>query len=624
MNIYWCLIVALCFTLPCSGQNQKIREYAIDVNISLKNDKLKIIEAYKINREVLEHSDYGISEVFYYSDFEKLLEYEGYSLVKRAGKKTKKMKATGVRDYSNPLDELFFSTRRRVAFDYPVLEPGTNCIATYKKEITDPHFLTLYELQETCLVDKFKFSISYPKEVEIGLELTNFDDLNTQIISDTTSEGIVHQLTVEAIQPKHPINKVFSSFRVYPFITTWIKSVETKKHRTYYGRDVNDLYSWYNEIIAERLTDEINQEIKDTIDVLIKDTFTDQDKIDVIYNWVQTHISYFARLNGMNGFVPQPMNLTFKSRRGDCKAMSLLLKGMLSYVNIPSHLTWVGTRSKNFTYTETPTIIVDNHMICAIPSDTTMLYLDATHKNLLSSEVRPDIQGKQALVGLSKDSFNLVNLPIHPMETNTKIDTIELRLIDNTLKANVSSKLKGYYKYNFLDLIESKKHVVDKDYLKTDGYDANCDLIRNGKWKKADDAIYSAFNCTLNQHILKTPNKLFINLNVIDFYEMLQVEDIENREIDIEEYFKFIRSMHLELPIPKGYHIGKLLKDVDLKYPFFELMYTFKNNDGKLILDCNIKIDFIELESKDFADYKVFLDHLRNLKELKIILEKDE
>lgn len=624
MNSNWWIFFVLCFSTLCKGQDQKITEFEIDVKITPKKNTLKIIENCKITREILKYTNQVFSEAIIFSEFGEILEYNAYSIVPREGKKAKKMDVTGVHEVYTPLDELFYSTTKVLSFDYPVSEPGTQCFLSYKREITDPHFLTSFVIKHPYLVEKFKLKISIPKEVEIGFIPHNFNSIHTNFFIDTTEYEYIYTFSANHIQPTVIDEKVFASTQLFPYISTWIKSVHSEDVPLHYGRNVNDLYQWYYSIVKERLADEINQEIRDTVDLLVEGLQTNKERIDAIYNWVQSHINYYANFSGMNGFIPQTPESTFKRRRGDCKAMSLLLKGMLEYIEIPAYLTWVGTRTKDFTYSNTPTVEVDNHMICTILTDSNNLYLDATDKHLLSDEVRQDVQGKQALIGLSKDSFNIVTLPIHQIHTSLRTDTINLELDGSLLKAKINSKFNGYFYNVFMNIQEQVKSSKDKHFSKFDKYDGNCKEFTNGNWKEKNQTVYSSFNCILDKHVLKTSNKLFINLNVIDFYEMLNVNDLANRTVNVDEHFKYNRTLHLELKIPKGYQLNQELKSGLTTHSDFGLKYSFKQKNNRLILDLELQLNFITLKANQFANYAVFLDHLHELKKMKIVFEKNE
>ena len=77
--------------------------------------------------------------------------------------------------------------------------------------------------------------------------------------------------------------------------------------------------------------------------------------------------------------------------------MANLLMVMLHSINLDARRCWIGTKHIAYDYS-TPSLSVDNHMICAWMRNGKPVYLDATEKYIGFGEIAERLQGKQTLI----------------------------------------------------------------------------------------------------------------------------------------------------------------------------------------------------------------------------------
>ena len=81
--------------------------------------------------------------------------------------------------------------------------------------------------------------------------------------------------------------------------------------------------------------------------------------------------------------------------------MANLLKAMLIEAGFDARLTWIGTKRIAYDYS-TPSLAVDNHMICSLVKDGEIIFLDGTEKFNSLGEYANRIQGKQVQLKMVK------------------------------------------------------------------------------------------------------------------------------------------------------------------------------------------------------------------------------
>src|SRR6185369_12627115 len=150
-----------------------------------------------------------------------------------------------------------------------------------------------------------------------------------------------------------------------------------------------------------------DETLKQLADSLIANVNTPREKATKIYQWVQANIKYIAFEDGLEGFVPRRAIDIYNHRFGDCKDMASILTALLQLSGLKAYFTWIGTRDIPYDYTDVPLPICDNHMIAALDVDTEWIFLDATDPNCIFGLPSSMIQGKQALISISKDDYKI-------------------------------------------------------------------------------------------------------------------------------------------------------------------------------------------------------------------------
>ena len=124
--------------------------------------------------------------------------------------------------------------------------------------------------------------------------------------------------------------------------------------------------------------------------------------------------------------------------------MASIIHEMLRMAHIKSYLTWIGSRDIPYTYSEVPTPATDNHMITTyLDKNKHWVFLDGTGKDAPINTFTSFIQGKQAMIGLTNDSFALATLPVPDTSANTTIDSSHVSIQDKLVIGKGKITMKG-------------------------------------------------------------------------------------------------------------------------------------------------------------------------------------
>lgn len=142
-------------------------------------------------------------------------------------------------------------------------------------------------------------------------------------------------------------------------------------------RDWSEVHRWYVSLVRDRL--QVSHEMKNVLNSLVNTEDTYEEKVRKIYNHVVRQIRYVGFEFGIGGIQPRSSEITYRTRMGDCKDISLVLVAMLREVGIDARLALIRTRDKGRAYLKVPYLGEFNHAICYVGSGMN-LFIDGTSK----------------------------------------------------------------------------------------------------------------------------------------------------------------------------------------------------------------------------------------------------
>jgi hypothetical protein len=264
--------------------------------------------------------------------------------------------------------DLFYNDARvkHMSVDFPV--QGYTYNYQMEKKYDDVKYFTSVYFNEEFPVLKKKITITVPDWLNVELKEFNFDGHN--IVKSKTADAKNHSVTYTYSSENIPgfydePNAPGKSY-IYPHIIVVAKSFKGKAGETTIFSSSADLYKWYKSLVdmMHDRTEAMAEKVKE----LTANAKSDEEKIKNIYYWVQDNIRYIAFEDGIAGFKPDESNNVFEKRYGDCKGMANLTKQMLKLAGFDARLSWIGTKHISYDYT-TPSLAVDNHMICTLLHD---------------------------------------------------------------------------------------------------------------------------------------------------------------------------------------------------------------------------------------------------------------
>lgn len=350
-----------------------------------------------------------------------------------------------------------------------------------------------------------------------------------------------------------------------------------------YFSDLSSLYEYHRPMLE---VDTVIPGVDAVLSEALEGATGTLDKIGGIYRFVQRAVRYVAFEEGEAGYRPDAPSEVLRKRYGDCKGMALLLATLLNRSGIEARVALVGTRNIPFNIAEHPSLAATNHMICIVPEESGMLFLDATNEYISIHDIPHGIQGKDAMVCMP-DGYEMVEIPCREAGCSADKAEYSYRLCDGMLAGHVERRLCG----DMLEWFMTKLETVSKPYRTeaisrslVPGVRAGVDSDSIGfDLAKAGELRLSA-RIDNTQALTESDGIVYVDLNTAGEPFSDRV-DTDERQNDYELPFPALIVRRSVIDLPAGAVVGALPDDYFDDCGVAELSCRFeRSKDGAVVM----------------------------------------
>ncbi len=590
------------------------------ISISEGQPKVQSDETHQILYLSAEAGAYMSRYGFTHSSFNELQQYEAYT----RSANDKKIKVSDFKTTDSKSDGVFYDDVKETSFDFPGIAPGAIGNLEVSLLHKDPHLLSPFFFSRSLPVLKSELKISFPREMSIKYRVLGSDSAQIAVTQETrhgetTYTFSAKDLAAERSYADAPDSRWYASHVVF-----FIEKYQDEKGQTIrWLGNPDDLYRLDHSYL-QTINKQISLGLKNIVDSLIAGTHSQEEKARRIYGWVQQSIKYIAFEQGMEGFIPRDANLVCSRRFGDCKDMASILTVMLNTAGVPAWYTWIGTRDLPYRYAETPTPIVDNHMICTIQLGDRYIFLDATDPWCIFGLPTEMIQDKQALVATGDSTYKILTVPVPDKDRNLLVDSTFLELTDQGLKGKIAIDLSGYYSMNMHDRLSYTNDKDLEDYMK-ERLSRGSNKFRLDSFAVGDrrdkDHIRLTGSFTLQDYAKHIGDEWYLNLNLFKFYEHEEI-DYPKRKMPIQFDFLNRQKYVIVLKMPPGYQPGDVPDGKTYHNDVWGFDIGYEKKGNTVILTQEFDNDHLLLQPDQFQAWNKVLEQLFPLYKESVSLEK--
>jgi hypothetical protein len=330
----------------------------------------------------------------------------------------------------------------------------------------------------------------------------------------------------------------------------------------------NDFALFYGSLQKGR--DILPEETKQKVHELTKGLSSPQDKIAVLYNYLQQNSHYVGIQLGIGGWQTYDAVYVAKNKYGDCKALSNFMISLLKEAGIKGHAVVIRGGEDYFDFITNFTYDPFNHVICCVPLDKDTIWLECTDQYLPPGYLSRFTSNRYGLF-IDDNGGSLVHTPAYLMADNTQIRIISA-VLDN--EGNLGLESKTSYKAICQDRVEQFIHYNSQadqlTHLKSQFDLPTYEVLSFGyqeDYSRRLPIIHESLVLKVNNYAQITGKRIFINPNILT-RSTEKLDEDKNRKLDMEIKDEFRHVDSVQISIPAGYEIESIFKDMELKSKF--------------------------------------------------------
>ena len=596
-----------------------------NVLIDVEQNKYKISEEVIKETMILKNARESFAtDQVYSSLFKKIKKIDAKTLIPD-GKKFKTIKVDKFVDQNDQSDMVFYDEVVSRKFVYPGVQPGAITSLKYYTELADQFALSSFYFKWHIPCEISQLNIKADKRAKLKFKLYNADTANINFTFSEKGKYAFYSWTARNIKSSQFEEDAPSIRYFFPHIVYYIDNFSPSDTISEDSKGLHSLYKYYYTLI-NNLNTEVDSTILRTVNSITAGAKSDQEKIKKIYYWVQENINYIAFEEGMQGVIPEKASNVFNRRYGDCKGMSSLLNYMLKLAGIKSHLTWIGSRSLPYKYTEVASDLVDNHMIVTYYDSSKPVFLDATNNYIAYGIPSSMIQGKQALVEMGINTFKIEEVPIQQSDNNVISDSSFFTIKDNAVEGHGIITLTGYEKVDATyALTGNEKTKLKERVLRLLAKGNNkffIDSFQIDNLSNREVPLKIHYSFRINDYFKEVDGELYLNLN-LDKSLINNRFEVSKRNIPVENNHCSKLKCYSEFNVPEGYKIMFLPKNSSSGSDKLSFTMNYSDKQNKITLVKEIERNYLIMKPSEFSNWNKINDALSSAYRDVIILKKN-
>jgi Transglutaminase-like superfamily len=507
------------------------------------------------------------------------------------------------------VDGIFFSDAKVCYFTLPLEKKGTTSKVKLERTILDPRYFTNIFFTEPYFIEKKEVNIVVPHWMKVEIKEYNFNGYNiTRQVNNKSDEDIYTYLIQNAPALKDEDDSPGPT-HIAPHLLIMNKYAEFGDSRITYFNTLADQYNWYRQLVKQIGNDATS--IKAKAEELTKGMSDDMQKVKTIYQWVQDNVRYIAYEDGIAGFKPDKAQEVLRKKYGDCKGMGNLMAEMLKAIGLDGRICWLGTNHIAYDYS-TPSLGVDNHVICAWLYKGKTYFLDATEKYIGFGETAERIQGRQVLIE-DGDKYILQNIPVATQTQNTAFEKRTLSINGNNLEGKVLQSWKGESKEWLLSQLHEIKKEKQEDALKEflakgrNNYQISNLKIINMNDYNADLKI--EYDLLFKDAVSTFDKETYIDIDDRKDFTNMKF-DTSKRKLPYLFPYKGDILFEVELQLPKDARPGSLPTAFKIEQPEYSMNGSYVADKSKITYKREIMLKKTWVPKQNFIKWNADIDKL--------------
>lgn len=382
-------------------------------------------------------------------------------------------------------------------------------------------------------------------------------------------------------------------------------------------RDWQSFGAWQRELLEGRdaLPDALRREVHALTDTLA----TPREKVRALYDYLGATTRYVSIQLGIGGLQPMPAAEVFRTKFGDCKALSNYLHAMLAECGIDSDYAII--------HLDRPRIFRDfasanqaNHAILRVPLAADTLWLECTNTEVPFGYIHEDIAGHDAIL-ITREGGVFTTLPRYADTLNRMVRHVELDVApDGSVAGHVTERYEAVqyeWKMGFpkLDARDRTTYLSRELKLPT----AAITQIACTEHKTPIPSIEIAYGFTAQHFVSFSGERGFVPL--FPFREPT-VPTARKRTNDFFRETGYYDTERITIRLPENMRIEALPRTESIDNLFGRCTLTLDTTQNTITAECRIMKSSGTFPRGEFEAYKALLNACRKVYDASIVVKR--
>lgn len=350
-----------------------------------------------------------------------------------------------------------------------------------------------------------------------------------------------------------------------------------------------------------------------------------QEKINVLYEYLQKNTRYISIQMGIGGWQPFDASYVATKRYGDCKALSNYMVSLLKEAGIKAHYVLINSGEARRGLWEDFPAPYFNHAVVCVPSGKDTLWLECTSQTLSPGYMGSSTGNRKALM-IGDNGGVVVNSPTYSVNENKLVRKIQATLDEaGNLQAQLHTRFSGIEQEMQHYLLHNNTAGMREKHFNQslDIPNYAVESIQYNETKSAIPEIEETLVLKATNYATITGKRMFIEPNIVNKVST-RPDASRPRKYDIVYPHSFSHTDTVEISVPQGYAPESIPRDVTVDNHFGKYNLRFEVNGNIIRMYRHYTREASRYPASSYKDLADFYHALYQADHSRIVLVKQQ
>lgn len=365
--------------------------------------------------------------------------------------------------------------------------------------------------------------------------------------------------------------------------------------------------------------DQLSPKMIAKVHKITQDATTDEEKIDLLYRYMQENMRYVSIQLGIGGWQTFDAKYVETNKFGDCKALSNFMKAMLKVIDIKAYTALVfGGNQVAYQVEEDFARPMFNHVILHIPSSN--YWLECTSTDNPPNHLGTFTEDRNVLL-VTEEGGKLVRTPKPSTATNFERHHTYIKLGEDgqaQLKDKVQIGGLDYDYYQGLITENNSEAEQRKRFLEDSGLPlSQLNELEIQLEQEKPQGIVS-YELDIAHYASRSGKRLFVPVNLNNAYTSIPTAD-DTRSNAVLVQHNYIEQDTIHIQLPETASIESLPKSVAIQSDYGNYQLNFEAQKNKVVCIRSLTILSLEIPAEQYNDWRNFCKKVARKDKAKIV-----